>query len=124
MRYNYGRGTATLQLEELFPRSKQFLNSLWRLILTNMEIGDRDAAISQMIDYLRNEKIPHLPEELEHLDDVIARAYHEKMMTRPKSIARMNAEREWRLYKSRKNGWDAYCKKLDMNLKLLEGWVE
>ena len=119
IRYN-DKSRMVLKLNRLFPRTKDWLNKFFKNVLQNSP--DQEEIIDRLIAYLKEVKIPGLPKELEKLDGEINAAHERMLATQPKSIARSNAEWQYRGLKSRKARWPKYCEQHNMNLEMLEGF--
>ena len=97
-----------LKLDELFPRTREWLNRFYKNVLRYSP--DEEEILLQMITYLKEVKIPGLPKELEKIDAEIAAAW-------PNSVAQ-------RQLKSRKARWPKYCENIRMNLQMLEQFLK
>ena len=116
----YGSSKMVLHLDKLFPRTKGWLNEFEKKVLRYCP--DREEVIDRMIAYLRDRKIPGLPDELKALDGEIKAAHEEMVCYRPGSYRRDGAEWVWRHLKGRKARWNNYCKQHDMNMEVLTAW--
>ena len=117
---NYDRSKMILHLDKLFPRTKGWLNEFEKKVLRYCP--DREEVIDRMIAYLRDRKIPGLPDELKALDGEIELAHANMVAYQVRSVEREGAEWVWRQLKSRKARWDNYCKQHDMNMEVLTAW--
>ena len=116
----YGSSKMVLHLDKLFPRTKGWLNEFEKEVLRYCP--DREEVIDHMIAYLRDRKIPGLPDELKALDGEIELAHANMVAYQVRSAEREGAEWVWRHLKGRKARWNNYCKQHDMNMEVLTAW--
>jgi hypothetical protein len=110
-----------LHLDKLFPRTKGWLNEFEKKVLRYCP--DREEVIDRMIAYLRDRKIPGLPDELKALDGEIELAHANMVAYQVRSVEREGAEWVWRHLKGKKARWDNYCKQHDMNVEVMGKWL-
>jgi len=116
----YGSSKMVLHLDKLFPRTKGWLNEFEKKVLRYCP--DREEVIDRMIAYLRDRKIPGLPDELKALDGEIELAHANMVAYQVRSVEREGAEWVWRHLKGKKARWNNYCKQHDMNMEVLTAW--
>ena len=117
----YSTGRTVLKLDKLFPQTKEW----WRKFLKKtvaMDYDHEEDILNAIIDYLRNERIPKLPEDFKRLDKDILAAYERYVAVVYDEWAKEIYLREWMSLKRRKKSWAKWCAKFDMNLQLLEEW--